>query len=300
MIGKLEKQILIGIGAVAAVLVLLLTYYNSLARAGDRTINVSVIIDSPSDYLIKGMEKAARDYNVDTRQVNTVADQSEAILNELDNKADALILRAKYPENMQTFLSVTELIVPMITLDSNLHQQATAAHLGVNEQQLLESLVDVIKERAGGMPCIIVKPAYASMQVALRAMDLEKMLVQQGIEYIVVDSYLDRIAASLDGLPEGALICMDAAMLPNLCEQAREGDCVFSIGYNPGARQYLENDLIKALVMYSEYDMGYLSVKAAAQAVQGDYVADTKLPIYVVDGENMYKPPVNQILFPIE
>lgn len=299
MIGRLERRILAGIGILTVLLVLLLIYTNSAADNSVRTINVSVLSPDPGDYFRKGIEKAANDYNVDIRFVSSGLYSPHDIETELANNADAIVLDPYDSDETQAFLTETDVLATIVTVGTQLQYQGIAAHIGVDEQQLADTLLGQISEKGEDRPCVIVYSQSPLKRLEQQANDLQADLQRQGWECSVAQIAQGNRASAPAGPPRN-VICIESKILKEACNYAREEDGVFGIGYSNEARQYLEDGTINSLVVYSDYDVGYLSMKAAAMAVNGATVNDSILPLYVVDGGNMYQQPINQVLFPIE
>lgn len=304
MIGRVEKSMLAGILILLVILFLLMAYQSSAAESQEHTYNISVLVHAPSDRFRQGLNQAALDYNVDVHLLSTFdqdgnAQQEAYLKRELQNDADAIVLYARDVDTMQAFLKDMKMHARVITVGQRLSNASIETHVGVNDTALGEKLGRLIAERSADIPCAIVLSESVAPNVAERAQGLQEVLSAYGVASETLYCGADGIAKALEGRPHETVAVLDEEMLLPLCEQARAEDVLYGAGYVSAVRSYLESGRIAGLVVYSEFDAGYLSLKAAALAAAGKPSPEVELGLYVVDAQTMYDTPFEQILFPI-
>lgn len=305
MIDKLGRRILIVLLVAILALLFAMAYQNSAMSAESRTYNISVLVKNPNERFRKGLDKAALDYNVDVHLITIgeqdgAAQQETYLKRELENNTDAIVLQAADVDAIQAFLSETSLRVPMVTYERELQHGNIVAHMGIDDHAFGERLGELVAERGEGRTCMIIAPKAISEEHVARMNGAYAVLQEKGIPCFVLYCEEGDIARLLAGREELALAAIDESLLLPLCEQARSTDILFGAGYTSAVRTQLESGRIRALVIYSEFDMGYLSLRAAALAANGETIPKLSYTFHVADAGNMYETPVEQILFPID
>lgn len=304
MMGRMEKGILTGIAVVLVVLLLLLGYQSSMKETQARTYNISVLVRAPSERFRKGMDQAALDYNVDVHLLSSYeqdasAQQGAFLERELSNHADAIVMLPEDVDSMQAFLVNLDKHALIVTIGQRLQHDSVVGHIGVDDFALGEKLAQLVAERAPGLPCMIISTKPVTPNITARMQGFYKVMLERSIRCEVLYSEPDAIAGNMGGRETSAVVALDAAMLLPICENARAEDVIFGAGYASNIRTHLENGRISGLIVYSEYDEGYLSMRTAALAAIGEPIGNVELGLYIVDADTMYAPPLKQILFPI-
>ncbi|MDR0839891.1 MAG: substrate-binding domain-containing protein [Christensenellaceae bacterium] len=304
MIGKLEKRLLAGIAILIGVLLLLVVYQNA-QETGTRTYSISVLVHAPSERFKKGLEKAALDYNVDVHLITTDepgnGEQQEAYLKrELQTDADAIVLEAEDAERMQAFLSKLSAHVPVVTYRRTLQRAGIAAHIGIDDYELGLRLGALIAARSPLLPCLLIAPRTLDSSMQSRLDGCYAALQSAGIASRLLQTDADGMTQALFAQEPHTLAVLDENLLQPLCQLAPATDTILGVGYVNGVRAQLESGRIAGLVVYSEFDMGYLSLQAAALCAARKTPAVTESTFYIADAETMYDAPVEQILFPID
>lgn len=301
----IERIFFIALLILAAAVLLLMFYQSARAEDDMRTYNISVLVRAPSDRFMKGIEQAALDYNVDLHifssyAKNDSAQQLEYLQRELDNNADAVVLSAEDPETLSDYLDSLRSRPAVVTLGQRLQSGKTAPYVGVDDRLMGERLGLCVAEKTVEN-CLILCPFEFNPYHLERRDGLCQVLSEYSVPYTIL--YCDPTPASVDaalaGKHNSIIAILDESLLIPVCEQAKTNDVLFGIGYVSGAKQYLESGRLNGLVVYSEYDAGYLSLKAAVTTIENPAGGDTELTLYTATAGNMYKEPLVNILFPI-
>ena len=319
-----------------AVITLLLLFYQS-ARDADETkiFNVSVFARTPGDRFMKGIEQAALDYNVDLHFFSSYAkgdgaQQIEYLRRELDSGADAVVIDAEDGDALSEYLESQRSHPPVVTLGTKLPSDRQSIHVGADDHSIGEKLAERVVA-GGAAGCLILSPAGgrgAGDAHSGRLAGLTGTLAEAGVPYAIkyvspADGFAangltaDDLAVSgmtADGLaasknaPFSAVAVTDESLVIPACESAPDGARIYGVGYISSFRQYLESGRLKEIVVYSEYDAGYLSLQAAVKAADKkapfaspdrQAPAGAGLALYTASADNMYAAPLVNILFPI-
>ncbi len=309
MIGRLEKIMSLSILGIIIVL-LLMVLQSTVADVEQRTYNVSALAGDTSEAFRRGMEKAAKDFNVDLHMVSGYApeegrQQAEYLAREVDNGADALILRARDAEYMKEWLDKNRLEPAVVTVGEQLHaNRGNTQFVGASDGLLGEMLADVIEESEyRERPCLVLLPVRLEAHVLGRYRALLSKMDDLMISYKILRLTGDGENEIMERLKDDGpamLVTLDEATTLIACEQGRLLDVIFGIGFDSSLRTNLETGRIASLVVFSEFDAGYLSVREAVLSADGRTGVDNiELTPLVVNGECMYEYPYELTLFPI-
>lgn len=106
-------------------------------------------------------------------------------------------------------------------------------------------------------------------------------------------------SGSLDWEPGIAAVALDAGTLAALAEKLPEEAPLYGMGVSGSVLELLEAGRICALAAVNEYDLGYLTLSAAAGLVSGRYQPPELLTPFLVTGEEMFDPPYAAQLVPM-
>ena len=317
------------------VIALLLLFYQSTQAVDDAKIyNISVFARSPGDRFMKGIEQAALDYNVDLHffssyAKNDGAQQIEYLRRELESDIDAVVIAAEDAPALEDFIDAVKPRPPIITLGARLRNDRATAHVGADGRALGELLGRLIIE-SGAKQCVALCPSELDASRSERLEGLTAALDGGGVEYTVryAETDINGVSTALNDLGTAgaanmsgdvsqavaadknndfndagaacvAIAVIDEGMAAQVCESAPPDAEIYAIGYQNTFRQYLETGRLRQIVVYSEYDAGYLCLQSAVRASDKRVADDADLALHTATADNMYTEPLVNILFPI-
>lgn len=306
MINKPNKVSIILITVMLAILGIYTIITDSTDEEG-RSYNVSIIYRNPSDSFKLGAEQAAEDFNVDIHLISAYEtdismQQAEYIQREVNNGAQAIILAADdgsiYDETSGILKHVS-----VIAVGEPSSSSAVTCYVGADNYEAGVQLGKLISDVGSNMRCVILCPQTNKSCISERLEGIRSILDQEGRRYDIVycNSQGKEMATEINGTDTCILMAMDKSLLDDMCKYAREGDILFGQGYTGAVRMQLETGRLKGIMVYSEYNEGYLSVKAAVNAIENkNHAKGYTLELYNINHENMYEQPGEKILFPIK
>jgi len=292
--------------AISGILFSIMVILDFIHAGSDGVYSISVIMRSPGDRFTKGMEQAALDYNVDVHAVSGFdpgngPQQIEYLQRELDNYTDAVIIDPEDPESLAAYLDNGRPRAPVVTVIQPLPGNEAVCHVGADDAELGRILGEWIAGGPGGQ-CMIIAPKTGFKPLHRTRTDAVKQALDSaGVLYEVRYANADSadIAAEISGEQYTSVAVIDENMLGFVCEAVKPSAGIYGIGYTGMVRAYLESGRIKGLAVYSDYDAGYLSVRAAVEAAGKKAAGGAVLTAYKVTAENMYQDPIVFVLFPI-
>lgn len=263
--------------------------------------------------LQQGLEKAGNDYNA---QINfyTITDSSSGeeqaalIRRELEKQVDALIISAvdskRITEVLQGKSSSTKIFLIESDLNPGLLYPQIAANNYEMGYQLGEELVRQIGTEAMRIGIIMETDKTTAQEERLQGLQ-DSFLGHTNIavEWIVKnDSRPDEAnwyyhTIPVDGVV--ALDCISTGEAIEIVEKNEEKAAIYGFGNTESNIYYLDKNIIKALAVPNEYDMGYLSVKNAVQKIEKNVTQDfTEIEYLIINKDTLYQEDNQRIVFP--
>ncbi len=290
----------------------------------DEKVKIKVIVKKRSyDYwnVVKiGAEAAGKEFNVDVDFDGPVDEkdidvQIAMVKKAVDDDVDALVLAAS---DFTLLVPAAEKAVasgiPVIIIDSNIKSNKMDSFIGTDNvdagRKVGESLVEVM-----GESCDIAVMSF--VKGAATAVEREEGFFEETRKYPginVIDTLYcnsdEDIAQQLaiDMMKKNpdldAFVCLNAygtAGVARGVDESGKGGSIKVVGFDstPEEIMYMENGVIQSLVIQNPFNMGYLGVKYALDAVNNVHVPKTvDTGATVINKENMYLPENQKLLFP--
>lgn len=319
--------VLIIVPLIAAVL--LLFYLNNTPdpAAQDKALSIEVIVKSTDfsgfpfwNVVRQGVLTAAEEFKVKTAIHGPFAEteidrQIEMIREAASRKPDALVIAAAdYTRLAPIAEELKKAGIPIITIDSFIDSTVPLSRIGTDNFAAGEKAGQALTEKidAGGEVAVISYVKDTSSQIdrerGVRSV-LEKSFTIVGTWYCRGDMEIakQQTAEVLEAYPNlKGIVALNEQSTVGAADALAEisGHApVTLVGFDNSAQviQYLEQEIISATVVQKPFNMGYLGIKLAVEAVQGNKiepVIDTGS--ITITKENMYTSENQKLLFPVQ
>jgi ribose transport system substrate-binding protein len=320
------KKIILGILAILilSLLVIGFFYQNSVFMENENVKNIALILKTQNDDYWKSVRRganvAAKEFNVKVDFVapddeNDINGQINLVNQAIERAADAIILA---PIDYNQLVKITEKAIhnniPVVAIDSKVNTSEISSFIATDNlnagKRAGEKLVDIVgkrsriaivnfgsgivnaKEREEGLKDVLSK--YPQVSVIANEYDFSgiKGAAQITKEIIKNNGVIDGIIALNSTCSIGVAQAIDEMGLAGKVK-------VIAFDSTTEEIEFLEKGIIQATVTQSPFSMGYLGVKYTVLKLQGKKIPkyiDTGLA--VIDGDNMYLPENQKILFP--
>lgn len=295
---------------IVAVVAILLCIWNMLRekQLQDMPIELSVIVRSQSseglDYVRRGIELAARDYNIDVTFItlseeNNVEEQKKLIAREVGLNAQAILLSAADAQLLCSEVAEAEKEVPVICFESGLTCNDHAGYISADNNQMGEELGKLLLNRERDCRNVLVIGGKANCQsIKERRAGVLNVLEAAGI----TASEQASIHTGTDLSQYDAVLALDTYHLETgaLCLVGENCDIpLFGIGANNKIAYLMEQDVIFGIIAQNEVEMGYVGAKQAAEAVRnGRRGTLPEVEFRAITKESMYEKENERLLFP--
>jgi len=318
MIGKGGKWLVI-LYVVFLTVLFLMCSTDLIIREPEREIyQVAVIIeDARSDNYSnfrKGMDQAAKEFNVDVHFITLYDDsdaeqQMELMDREQQDGADALIV---VPADEERVMGKA-MAVPVIFLQPKIMENPGAGTIVIDYEQMGKLLANemrkdiltdcpvwVLTDSKGqsGMDRLFLKGADAVFSEEGRTMfvtawDAEAVF-RTAMGTLDADEKVVLLAENPEILTEVSGFLADNPI-------AAEHVCgVYGRGNTVAILNHLDHGRISGICVTDDFSIGYLSVRAAVQALEGADSIPVTADFYYIEKENLREPDYEKLLFPIE
>ena len=319
MIGR-HGKLLILLYVVFLVILFLMCSTDLIIREPEREIyQIAVIIeDGRSDNYInfrKGMDQAAMEFNVDVRFITLyekldVEQQMELMDREQQDGADALIVVPADEEQINGKL----MTIPVIFLRSGLGG-ASMGSIIVDYENMGEQLAGKMSEDIyeNSSVLLLTNPAKQS--------DMDRMFLKGAETALAADGYStqtikineeDGMLKSLETLEawqkgksvilaeNQEILTAMAGIMADDSEAAAHVMGLYGRGNTMPILNYMDRGYIDGICVTDDFSIGYLSVREAVGALEGNDSSYIVMDSYYIEKEDLREPAYEKVLFPIE
>ncbi|MDD3369760.1 MAG: substrate-binding domain-containing protein [Lachnospiraceae bacterium] len=285
---------------------------------------VSVVLDESTNdrwiALREGMEQAARDNHIKLNVVSTGAisytDERILIDRELENEAEGIVVQMISSQDSSAYIEELSQKTAVILLDTDISPEDVYPAVTADNIEIGRALAKAILEDPAlirsniqiGVLCGHAK--QLSMQQRLEG--LEEGLLAEGLKPTWI---LETGSPEMTGKLEQKMSETPASILVSLGDPETESavdyfqsqtgmqltTTLYGVGCSEKNVYFLDQGLIRTLVVPNEFNMGYQSISAIAEKLKyklSDPVTE-KVNYLVVNKENLYDAKNQKILFPI-
>lgn len=298
---KNERHIFIGVLLVLAAALAVMLVQNILGSGQPEIRRVSVLLDGEGESYWQnfrlGVDKAAREHNVDVRYVYRYdgpagTAQAEQLRREWEGELDGVILVPVNGEALAEALREAPSGLAVTVVGPALSGVEGTCTISASPEEMGRRLADAVAD-SGASSCAVILTGQEGETALRRYRGLEEGLKARGVGWRTV------MAAAVEALPEPngqPVVALEPGTTEALCAR---GGPVYGFGASNSILRSLEEGTAAALVVQSDYDAGYLSLLSVLEALDGAQPEDQILDCYTVTAENMFTDPLDQILFPV-
>lgn len=267
-----------------------------------RVYRVSVLLDgAESDYwsnFRSGLNQAALDFNVDLRLIGRYdgeETQAEALRREWEGDADGVVIIPRNGEALTAALQEAPAKLAVTVMGPRLAGEQVDSYVAPDYDQLGRKLAQAAAA-VGKEHCMLYLSPDSGAAAGQITLSLAAGLQELGIPCTRVTIEPGNLAAPAG---EGALLTVEPGMTEALCQFPSAAGRICGVGSSNRLLHYLEDGVISALVVQSDYDAGYLSLKQVVAGLTKGDTRDTVLESYTATAETMFQGPMADILFTV-
>ncbi len=300
------------------IVMVLWVYYGAVfgEKTPEKKKEISVVLydagDGGWESLMEGIKQAEEDFSVNIHYVTAKQgmsgeEQNELVLQEIQNGAEGILLAAVEADVMPH--EVQNGNVPVVALESSVDAAAysffSADNVDMGRALGQEILTDF--EGEDTLKIVVLEEYIERNSVRERAQGLYEALGDK-VEIIPIQRTNDKVELSmfltnvLTRSKADVVVALNKETLQALCEvgaEAVKGKKVYGIGNTAAIVAALEKGKIEKLVFQDEFNIGYMSVKALVQQMDGIQNTAEEIDYYCVGREDVHETQFERLLFPI-
>ena len=298
---KNERHIFIGVLLVLAAALAVMLLQGTLAGRPQEIRRVAVLLDGADESYWQsfrlGVDKAAREHNVDVRYVFRFDGpageaQAQQLRREWEGELDGVVLVPVDGAALTQALKEAPAGLAVAVVGPDLPDAENVCSISASPEEMGRRLADAVAD-SGAAACTVVLTGREGETALRRYQGLEEGLRDRDVVWKAVTVSQTDALPEPDGQP---VVALEPEMTEALCGW---GGPVYGVGASTRILRSLETGEAAALVVQSDYDAGYLSLLSVLEALEGRRPEDQTLDCYTVTAENMFTDPVDQILFPM-
>lgn len=267
-----------------------------------RVYRVSLLLDNAeSSYWSNfqaGLNQAAVDLNVDLRLIagyDGAETQADILRREWEGDADGVVLIPQNSASVAAALQEAPAKLAVAVMGPRLASQRVNCYVSPDYKQVGRTLAKAAADLGRGHCTLFLSPGSSAAEGEI-SLSLAAGLQELGIPCTRVTIDPKNLAAPAG---DGALLSVDPAMTEALCALPSATGRICGIGSSDRLLHYLEDGVLAALVVQSDYDAGYLALSRVVSALTKGDSEDVTLETYTATAENMFSDPMIDILFTV-
>lgn len=322
---KLNKKIVFII-----LFILVLSSSLLLLNEGNRkeieVYNVSVIIRGKNgevwNRMKAGMEQAASEMNVNLRFIslleeNSVTEQKEILEREMNIDTDAIVISPADYTELSAFIENINKKIPIVLFESKIETKQNIPYVSCDNYELGKSLAEELIRNGNTRSNIaIVKSDLSSSSTKERYSGFIEEISNSKNSYELIEIPLDdsklynKIRSLMEEDKFDAIVSFDANTLEavgkakkyilNNSEARFNNIEIYGTGCTSIIISLIEENMINAISMQNEFNVGYLSIENSVLKIEGKKNKKTvNIISTIINSRNMYSKENQKMLFPI-
>jgi ribose transport system substrate-binding protein len=259
------------------------------------------------------MDEAAYDMNVDLTfetllNYNDPEEQLSVIKREIDNNAQAIVL-APAAADIYSKVNAYDDTVLLIEIESDTKAGNVAAGIHPDNYEMGHEIGTIVANRYRfGQKMILLKNESSAPYLKERERGFNHALGEAGQTPLIWQSEAvmttDEIKSKILLEEANMLIALDAVSLKNAADAvaavANDQIKVFGVDCTDEIIALTEQGIVDTTVAQNTFNMGYLSIKSAVEALnKKELIADTTIEHMVISIDDIYTKSNEHIIFPI-
>ncbi|MCH4239958.1 MAG: substrate-binding domain-containing protein [Oscillospiraceae bacterium] len=295
---------------------LLLNHSVHLTQSTASPRQVSVICRSADteewSTMKQGIDRAAKDFGVDVSFItltsrNSAKEQISLLSREIDGGADAVILAPVNSTALTQPVYSAQEKVPVIAMQSSTQGLQSLQTVACDNVRMGSALAkEMCREELPNTPAVILCGSTMSSNEEDFLKGLKQGLKGRPVQCSTltdVDSgeTFAQVKQMFQRQPGAFFVALNAEMLETAA-QAKQALGVQAHLYGAGRSNQivslLEQKIVSATAVSNDYNMGYLSLKAAVDQMEKKKSSNIEINSLIINSNDIYQPQNERILFP--
>lgn len=285
---------------------------------------ISVIVeDSKDEYyqnFKKGMEQAAKEYHVDVNFItlydtNDMGQQTEMLEREMEDGAKAVVVTPVDTDALLLFMEEKKPALPLLLLGTLEGNDLSSANISMDAYRAGNLLGEAFKkENSNRVPVYFFTEGLRYQSNSEFYKGISAVLEPEGYDLqLFTKESEDTFSGVMEqlhqsGKGQAAIIALDSHSLVEVIEILKKNEeyrndrsNLYGMGSALSILNALDGGLVSGVVTASQFDLGYLSIQKAVEAIQnGSRGERILLDAFYIRREDLRDPAYEKMLYPIE
>lgn len=269
-------------------------------------------------FISEGINQAAKDMNVEVEiykiiKENRVEEQSKLLERCISDKIDAIIMSPIDYKEVSKVLNKYSYDRPIILMDFEVDLKKKVSYISCNNYDMGKSLAEEIVQRGNTRGEIAIVGYYgedANLEKINSGFIEEISNTKNKYNYLKVnkDKNYSEILKYIRENEVDVVVTFDSEILEDIAKikkNLHESDKgnnsdfeIYGVGISNRILSYVEEDIIDAVAVQNEFNLGYLSVEMAVNKLKNNKIEKKDIDFSVVNKRNMYSERNEKLLFP--
>ncbi len=269
-------------------------------------------------FISEGIKQASKDMNVEVEiykiiEENRVEEQSKLLEKCINDKIDAIIISPIDYKEVSKVLNKYSYDGTIILMDYEVEIKKNVSYISCNNYDMGRSLAEEIVQR-GNTRGEIAIVGYYGEDTNLEKINIgfieEIRNTKNRYNYLKVnkDKNYSEILKHIRENEVDVVVTFNSEILEDIAKikkNLHESDKgnnsnfeIYGVGISNRILSYVEEDIIDAVVVQNEFNLGYLSVEMAVNKLKNKKIEKKDIDFSIVNKRNMYSERNEKLLFP--
>lgn len=316
---KRKKIILIALFILCILFSIVIINYLKFDESDNVVYKIAYISKSEKEdnlrFITEGIKQAAKDLNAEVTvytlsKGDNVENQIKLLNEAVENKVDCILISPVDYEKLSNIIEKVNYKIPVILMDSKIKSNEKFDYISCNNYELGRSLAEEVIQRGNTRKkiaiveednnCSSLKEMDAGFCYELRSTkNTLSNLTLEGSK----DSYYNQLVKFVKEENIDVMVTFDINILEVIAKVKKDLKVdnnfeVYGALKNNKILSYIEEDIINGIVVYNEFNVGYLGVETAIKKLKKEKVYEKEIDYSIVNKRNMYSDKNQKLLFP--
>lgn len=271
-------------------------------------------------FISEGINQASKDMNVEVEiyritKENKIEEQNKLLEKCINDDIDAIIISPVDYEKISEVINKHNYSGPVILMDSKIDLKKNLSYISCNDYDIGKSLVEEIIQRGNTSENFVIfgnEEEFETLEEINKGFIEEINNTRNKYKYVKIseddNKQYSEILKYIEENRVDVIVSFDSGILEVIAkikkglymENKRDNSDfeVYGVGLTNKILSYVEEDIIDAVAVKNEFNLGYLSVEMAVNKLKNNKVEEKDIDFSIVNKRNMYSERNEKLLFP--
>ncbi|MBY0754365.1 substrate-binding domain-containing protein [Clostridium sardiniense] len=276
--------------------------------------------DDNLTFISEGINQASKDMNVEVEiyritKENKIEEQNKLLEKCINDDIDAIIISPVDYEKILEAINKHNYSGPVILMDFKIDLKKKLSYISCNDYDIGKSLAEEIIQRGNTSENFVIlenEEEFETLEEINKGFIEEVNNTKNKYKYVKIsedeNKQYSEILKYIEANKVDVIVSFDSEILECIAkikkdlymENKRDNSDfeVYGVGLTNKILSYVEENIIDAVAVKNEFNLGYLSVKMAVNKLKNNKVKEKDIDFSIVNKRNMYSERNEKLLFP--